>query len=439
MAYRRYFLCFILLILVCTLWGTIFYFNFFKIRIKDFSTMYSACQALISGNNPYQTLVAHYLSTPSKLFINLNPPSLLWVISPLSRMPYLIALITWSIASLILGVWGAYLTFKKVFTAHFMQEYGVVACLVFLLCTSVWLNVSLGQVGLLIFFMVMVGYYYYDKSQDLKAGVIWGAAVAFKFFPGLLILFALLQKRYRVASITFLSSFVMLLTPVIIYGKAIYSRYLWLMLHYVHVMYSNNWNGSLYGFIFRLLVDPKPVQPEIIEIALVKYFSFACVCIGLIWFVKKIKLMRQFPIRHQDFALTLAMMLLLSPLGWIYYFPLLTLPYALTWNAVQTDSLGRKLIWLLSFGLSNAYVSYAFIKGALNNVTFASLYFYGLLLLIFLIKTMKQSPPLITNTVTQRFLYWRYWTPIMNICFYIILLKSVKEIIWVYAKYLQWF
>ncbi|MCD8525515.1 MAG: hypothetical protein LRY67_07360 [Gammaproteobacteria bacterium] len=116
-----------------------------------------------------------------------------------------------------------------------------------------------------------------------------------------------------------LFSLMMGITPLFFYGINIYKNF-YLALGHIQ-WYSLNWNASLYGFFSRLLGETSQRTASILHIPTVGRLlyhsvSILYVCIMLYFFKKKNPL-------SLAFSFTLSSMLLLSPLGWNYYFPLL--------------------------------------------------------------------------------------------------------------------
>lgn len=92
------------------------------------------------------------------------------------------------------------------------------------------------------------------------------------------------------------------------------------------------------------------------------------------------------------------MMLLISPFGWLYYFPILVFPLALGWaRAMQESDATTKTmsLWLLCFFLINLTQSYVRPSAMQNfavSFIFSSFYFYGLLLLNYFFVLSKNLP-----------------------------------------------
>lgn len=343
----------------------------------DFSSFYYAGQALRAGTNPYHIA--------SELPININPPVTLWLMSPLTRLGYNQAEILWTVVIFILGLLGAWLTFYYAFSPEFLKKYGLN---LFIICLSSFffiMNTAMIQLGSVVLFFVMLGYHFYARNNDCLAGCIWGVIIAVKLFPALLFFYVLCEKRYYVAltmgGVLVLVNLLMILEQ----GLGLYAHYFSLVDK--AMWYGANWNASIYGYLYRLLIDTSHPAQHLGLMRGLYGITFILLFVGywyrLSWQVKQSSL--------AAFSLTLVMMLLLSPLGWVYYFPLLLLPLALTWanvcEGVKGSWINYQLIgWFLTLFLLNfpiAYVTANLMGSFLGKVSLFSLHFYGLLLLMY--------------------------------------------------------
>jgi hypothetical protein len=298
----------------------------------DFASFYSAAAAYAEGANPYTNLVASYLSTPTKLPANLNPPFFLQLLSPLTSLNFQLVSSIWYLCSFILGIIGALLSFKLSCSEDFFKKYKINLLFIYLGMYPTFINAGIGQVGSILLFFIMTGYYFYLQKQDYLAGTFWGFIIAIKLFPALLFLFVLSQKRYKVLIIMLMTCLLAFLLPCLVKGVAIYSLY-FNMLPRV-AWFGDNWNASLYGFLFRLFIDVKSLGNSwLIQCIYLVLFSLL-----LLWYIQKIKLFSKtsttHPLDHRGFGFTLIMMLFLSPFGWLYYFPLLLMPLTMIWQSL---------------------------------------------------------------------------------------------------------
>ncbi|KTD05982.1 hypothetical protein Lgra_2759 [Legionella gratiana] len=354
----------------------------------DFSSFYSTVHALLQGENPYKNLTASYLPTNNQLSANLNPPIVLWLFNPLGYLSYSNALLVWSVLSLILGFLGAVIVFRYAFSAAFLQKNYLNVSLLYFAFFATLMNVTTLQLGTLLFFLIMVGYYFYLHHSDYLAGVFWGMIIAIKLFPALLFFYALKQKRFKVLGVMLITLVIAWLIPMWVYGGTIYKQY-YAMMSGVF-WYGDGWNASIYGFICRLFHCYGTEK----HLLLIDVLYLSCFCILIIWYLKTLGPNEHAPVNHQPFCLTLAIMLFLSPLGWVYYFPLLVLPLILTWFVALHDKDTKMMfLWLLCFFLINFPMDYVKTQDMPNfwgRMSFFSSYFYGLLLLIYLLGKRKK-------------------------------------------------
>lgn len=391
MNFRRWQIA-VLLILLST-YEVLFYFVFTYQYKLDFSSFYSAFQLFSAKHNPYQILYTNYLPSIKRLSANLNPPIVLWLLTPLLRLSYDLALIIWSAISLFLGLVGAHFSFKLAFPPDFIKKNWLSLYLIYLSLFATVMDTAIAQFGAILFFFIMTGYYCYLKNKDYWAGILWGIIIAMKFFPALLFFFALKQGRYKVFIVMLATLLLLCLIPWLVLGTTIYQQYFSMMARVL--WYGDSWNASLYGFLFRLFIDVHDKTQSLIAIKtsyIVLFFSL------LFWYLKK-STGKSTPSNHQPFCLTLVMMLLMSPFGWLYYFSLLILPFACTWiTAINKKADTDKLlfIWLIGLFLLNFpidYVRTTDMPTFIGKLSFYSFYFFGLLLLTYLLTRQPITPP----------------------------------------------
>jgi hypothetical protein len=305
-----------------------------------------------------------------------------------------VALVIWSLLSFILGLIGARIAFQYAFSPIFLKKNKPYLYLIYLSAYATLINTAIAQLGTLLLFFMMVGYHFAMTERDHAAGIMWGIIVAIKLFPALLFFHALAHKRYKICQ-TLLLTFVMLsLIPLFSYGTSIYSQYAALMPKVL--WYGDSWNGSLYGLIFRLLMHLDH-QPDLLISIQVLYVLLCCV--SIIVYLKTIRARDN----RASFCITLVMMLLLSPFGWVYYFPLLTFPLAMTFLSAideKNPSSLPLLTWCLCLFLINFpmnYIPTSAMPSLLQKLSLSSFYFYGLLGLLYCL-TSRRAPVSITVT-----------------------------------------
>lgn len=373
----------------------VYYYTYLLLQGKDFASFYYSTQMLIIGGNPYQVLLSTYLPKIQRIAANLNPPILLLFFNPLVKFYYAKALCIWSIISLIFGIIGTYLTFLAFFSKDFIKKTWINLYLFYFAFFATIMNIAIGQIGNLLLFLIMAGYHLYIRHKDISAGILWGLVIAIKFFPGLLFFFVLIHKRYKVLWSMLIVCILLSLFPIMLFGIKIYQNYFNMLFRVL--WYGDNWNASLYGLLFRITQQAPQTNPLWLKISYAGLF-----CMLLVWYLKKIK----FCFNHDTitgnfnydktneniqgpFALTLCMMLFMSPFGWLYYFSLLFFPLIYTWLAIfsHTKPVRDKCLWYISLFLLNTPMDYVghMKMTILKRVSNYSCYCYGLLLLIILV------------------------------------------------------
>lgn len=364
---------------------SVYFLLFFVLLIhpdkQDFTSFYSALLSLKNNGNPYGILYSDFLSSTKQLTPNLNPPVTLWFFSPLACFSYPTALIIWITLSFILGLIGAWIAFYYTFSDKFIKKYKLILLLMYFSFFPTIVNTVIAQFGSFLLFFLMVGYHFFLSDRYIKTGICWGLCIALKFFPALVLFYLFKQGRLNALMIAVFSFLLFSLIPWVTYGIEIYSQYITLMERVF--WYGDNWNASIYGYIFRLFgYHNKPY---------LELFFVVLLLVLLFWYFRNLRLYKTTTINHQPFGMTLAMMLLISPFGWLYYFPLLVFPFALTWaTALQetTSTNTTMLLWLFSLFLIDLPQGYVITQNMQNfavRLIPSSFYFYGLVLLTYLL------------------------------------------------------
>lgn len=386
----------LLLAIFLVTYGLLFYFLIAMQLRLDFASFYSATLAYIEGSNPYKVLVANYFPTPMKLPPNLNPPFFLNLIQPFTKINYPLAAIIWSLLSFVAGLAGSGIVFIITFPGNYLAKNWLTLLFVYLALYSTLMNTTIAQLGAILLFFIMSGYYFYLQKRDNLAGILWGIIAAIKLFPALLFFLALTQKRYKVLFAMSLTGILTWLIPLYTYGKSIYSIY-FDMLPRVF-WYGDNWNASIYGFLFRLFVDPANLFQNLFVVKTVYLILFF---LSLVWYLQTISRDKNKTSDHRAFCLTLVMMLLMSPFGWMYYFSLLIMPMIITWQSIIAEKspintwarLWIFCLFLLDFPIG--YVTATHMQTMFYKLSIFSCYFYGLLLLAYL---LSRTP----STISQQ-------------------------------------
>lgn len=369
--------------LLVSVYGLLMYRLCENALLVDFSSFYAASQALIQDHNPYKLLFTTYLEIPRVINNNLNPPILLLLFYPFTCFGYYVGFWFWSFFSLVLGAGAAFITCKIVFPEEIFKKYYVYFIVLSLAFFPSLINLGIAQLGGVIAFCMMLGYYCYLKRNDVGAAIMWGMIIASKLFPGLLFLYVLKMRRYRLLWMMGSVVLILFLIPMWLYGFEIYPQY-FSILPKVN-WYGDNWNASLYGFLFRLMVDINVGLDRVVWVSLVHTFLLGLGALGYLLLKEPSNQSET----HSSFCLILVLMLLFSPFAWLYFLPLVLFPLTVVfWRLVTRPlPLSTMMSWLVCLFLINFPLDHISTKhmGALwVKVSLYSCPFYGLLLLGYL-------------------------------------------------------
>jgi alpha-1,2-mannosyltransferase len=321
---------------------------------SDFTQDYVAAQALRAGRSIYVELTAADLSaaalgTRQALIapypiVNFHPPFDVLLFAPLTLLPYDQAVLVWSILSslLFLGIGALVLRELRIGLAPHW-------CVLLLGLGLCWYpfqaHIALGQLSLLVVACVIGCWALLRQGHERLAGLLLGLACLIKLFPGLIILYLLMRRRWRAGSVALgtVAAGGLLTLALVGSGDVIY--YFMRMAPEDSAVHGlSPINVALAGVIRRLLTDGPWVNP------LVDAPLLATGLVGMIGLSVLIVLLRH--IRNMPptawnedraFALVCVAMLLISPITWWHVFPLMLLPFGLLLQDLHTRPDRRKL------------------------------------------------------------------------------------------------
>lgn len=262
---------------------------------------------------------------------NLNPPFFAAVAWPLAGLGYAPAWMMWSVGSLLCGLLAVSIAMCDVFSRHRLVAtvFGWAALLAYF---PTYATLSYGQVTLFLMLLLVLGWRALRHGTEVSAGVWLGLAASLKPFV-LLVLPALLVARLgRAAASCAITCLLAAALGLHLVGWEGHLAYLqsardisWL---------AASWNGSVAGYFSRIFGGSENLpwlHAPAVGRALTAVVS-VLLLVGsgvLLWRSSS----RPRSLRVDLlFALLLPSMLLVSPLGWLYYFPFLLLGGLLVWR-----------------------------------------------------------------------------------------------------------
>jgi hypothetical protein len=185
-----------------------------------------------------------------------------------------------------------------------------------------WTNLWLGQEGLILMWIVTAAWLADRDDRDLAAGAWAGLAIYAKpFLVGLIVYWAWRRKWRRIGS-ALVSGAMMTLLGVALAGSASYRAW-WNSLSLGPAPYAPL-NGSLLGLWSRMFFGSEFAPPLFHQPLRVLLTVWGLSLIALAWAICR-RIATEQDI-NRAWALVLIGSLLASPLGWIYYLPIVVGP-----------------------------------------------------------------------------------------------------------------
>lgn len=397
---------------------------------------YNFPKAFISNIHDFQQLSLRQINL--NFNANLNPPSFVFFIFPFGWLSYEMAFSLWTVLTFTLSAASIYLLYRKIFYAQKRWMGYFILLGIFLGSVIGFANISLGQLGVICFFCILLIWHFARIDQELPAGILLGILLSDKYSFGLLALLFLLQKRW---CIFFSALGVFLLLngcAYLVVGKASFMRY-WYVLHQID-WYQSNWNASLLGFISRMtnIDDVKLFNSAWFGQAFYYLTSF-------ILLVQLFKLSCRRLLTQQDFDYVFCYALIIGfiicPLSWLYYFAILFLPISLLvrYLAAEGKTSLPQEIWIIFClgllfypGTLDIRPDHSLIQGLGQD----SFHFYGLILFFGLwcyfekgLRNSKLIQASEKNLLPWVLLSYLIVTPSLIFLFYLVFISASK--IWI--------
>lgn len=404
----------------------------------DFSMIYHSVQFYYSGQNIYspvirplnvaQAAVLH--KTSITLFSDLNTPFFILLLLPFAYLTYGNALLIWSLISFISMIVAVLLILRSCPTIW--QNYAIRIWILvgFLIYFPTYANFCIGQISSIVLLITAGAWLACRKKYDIYAGVLLGFAFSFKLFFGLFLIFFLVRKQWLaliIMLITFLSSTVI---SILFFGIKTFQNYL-TTLHSIN-WYASSWNASIVGFIYRIFGTNNNNNHVWVNGNYTTSIIYIIICLLLlsyyVWTIyaqqnKKPAFMCNQNHKELDwqFSLTIILMLLLSPLAWLYYFPLLLIPFITIIKSIhQSAHFNFYFCLLISLiilsSIPNSYQTSPLTNKSLIAFTSGSFYFYALILLFTVLLSLKT----LKNKFNQEIPHIQKFTPHMQLLLYLL-------------------
>ena len=329
-------------------------------QISDFFSFYQSARFLLEGESIYKPIPYHPAQNDlarmtekakrnsENCFPNMNSPLHTLLMLPFATMPLKQGFLLWSIVSLVLGLMATgFIAFGTLSKEYQLMGFLSLSILLFGYFPTIANVILGGQWGLCILWFVVLIWLIARKGKYITAGIVLGLAMSVKIIFGLYLLYFLVRRNWKMMTCSLFTFFILNLMGVFIFGAATYRQHFF-NLETVPQFINASWNASSTAFFTRIFGGAENIPLIMLPgaaYALASTFSMLLI-LGIIWSAWSHSKERS--LTHYDigFSLTTVAMLLISPVGWMYYFPILIIPAFVIWNA--SASLKNKNIYRCS-------------------------------------------------------------------------------------------
>ncbi|TKJ30712.1 MAG: hypothetical protein CEE40_04260 [Chloroflexi bacterium B3_Chlor] len=306
----------------------------------DFANNYTGAMVLRSGGTLYNTNLPLFVGYD-------NPPLTAILTMPLTLFDLRTAIrlffslnVFLLIASLALIVAA-----KKEYLLRY--PYWLVALALVLNLDPVLDSMLLGQLDLLILFLIVVSYWGYRSGREVVAGASLGLAAMIKLSPGLLLLYFLVKRRFRVVASAFATVALIGSLSLLVAGPKAHIVFLTDILPTLLAGSAQMDNQSLNGFFNRLYLEA-PFITELAEVpplpqARILTLLTSALLVGIVAFLLRKRLVSGNDLGFDvEYSLVVILLPLISSIAWHHYMAWYVLPLLVLVNPRLRLSLSRK-------------------------------------------------------------------------------------------------
>ena len=304
----------------------------------DFKLFYSGVLDFFTGGSRYKPSAA--LPCPrTSTSPNNNSPVGSLIFLPLSRLPLPLAAALWEGGSLILLLLAITYIWREVAPPR-QWRWRIVLLAGIYVSFPVVDALSLGTWGMLIAFLDVLAWYYIRKGAQRRAGILLGVALVLRWQPLTLLLYMIMQRRWRVVTSTFMTAAICCGLAFLVFGLRSFIEFASLVLRSSHGVSGDPYDGSLCAELIRLVHAVAPDDPHLAsivsQIGLLGALCLLGVTLWRCWVVSF----------DQGFSLCITCGLLITPMSWTHYHMALLLPLAIVAQQRRWPVLCVGIIWL---------------------------------------------------------------------------------------------
>ncbi len=220
-------------------------------------------------------------------------------------------------------------------------------------------SMLLGQVDLLILFLIVAAYWGHRSDREVAAGASLGLAAMIKLSPALLVLYFLFRGRFRVVASAFATIFLFSVLSLVVAGRSAHIQFLTDILPTLLAGSAQMENQSLNGFFNRLylgapfLADLADV-PRLPQVRILTLFASLLLAGIAVFLLRKRPAPGSAPDLGFDleYSLLIILLPLISSIAWHHYMAWYVLPLLVLLNPRLRQGLARaEFVTLATVGL----------------------------------------------------------------------------------------
>jgi len=268
-------------------------------------------------------------------------PLFAWFFSFFTIFEKTTSMYLWSILNIFLLFSMFYFIFKlRQISFNSIKDFLIIFFLFALTGRYIFSNIKIGQVNILLCFLLVLTMYFDIKKKCLWAAACLALSLMIKLFPLLFLAYFILRRKFKIAGFTVLVTAALLLLPAAYSGFSLNLKYLheWVVLLKTTpatMLYSVK-NYSLFAFFAWLFISRHEPQFILNYRFITKgltsevYYAWAASCFaffGLFFYDAIFKKERDERIVYLDYSCLFVCVLLFNPLAYLNALVLLVVPY----------------------------------------------------------------------------------------------------------------
>jgi alpha-1,2-mannosyltransferase len=333
----------------------------------DFSSYYYGVETLMTGRNPY--IGGENMMMGPFLY----PPFGLLFFFPFTLTSFFMAQKIFTAVSLVCFFTSIYLLYK-LFNIRLFTQVGLSTLILLFNFFPLKFTLGMGQINNVVLLSTVLFIYFYVRQKDYWAGIALAFALSLKLFPALLMLYLIIERKWKIFFTTITTGLVLLAATFLFIDRSVFVYFFTTTMPDLLGSWSYAYyNQSLTGFLGRT-GDEMTGNTLRVLIGTILLFVSLFVIIKS----KKVKL----PEQLLCVGILLTINLIINSIAWQHHFAWAIIPLLITFYYIRERNF--EIRYYLVLGLSYVLIALNLANPASVPVVLQSHVFYGITLLYFL-------------------------------------------------------